>query len=232
MRVHNPNAKVYDAMCGLAENVRVDLLAKNFDMVDRVLIDATQNWTTVRWRGHLMWQNLLDLNVISEHIFATHPEIIIETGTWYGGCTLFFADMMRLAGQDPSVISIDIAPHATPASRGVVYLWGRSSVDPIVTAEVAARVSGRRAFVILDSDHHAEHVCRELEIYSNFVPFGEYLLVEDGNMYGTVAMPLQETPIGGIARFLNQCDAFEIDPHKSHFQTTSHMFGWLRRCKQ
>lgn len=209
----------------------MDLLEKNLDTVDRVLIDATHNWTTVRWRGHLMWQNLLDLNVISEHIFATLPEIIVETGTWYGGSALFFADMMRLAGRQPAVISIDIAPRATPACAGVTYLSGRSSVDPIVAAGVAARVAGRRAFVILDSDHQAEHVRWELETYSRFIALGDYLLVEDGNMYGTVAMPLHETPIGGIAQFLKECDDFEVDAHKSHFQTTSHKCGWLRRRK-
>jgi cephalosporin hydroxylase len=213
------------------DNLQVDLFDKSFDMVDRVLIDATNNWSTVRWRGHLMWQNLLDLNVISEHIFATHPEVIVETGTWYGGSALFFADMMQLAGREPSVISIDIAPRATPPCEGVTYLSGQSSVDPLVAAEVAVRVAGRRTFVILDSDHQAEHVHRELETYSRFIAAGDYLLVEDGNMYGTVAMPLHETPIGGIAQFLKDCDDFEVDAHKSHFQTTSHRCGWLRRRK-
>jgi len=209
----------------------VDLFDKTLDMVDRVLIDATQNWSTVRWRGHLMWQNLLDLNVISEHIFATHPEVIVETGTWYGGSALFFADVMQLTGQEPCVISIDIAPQAMPPCDGVTYLSGRSSVDPAVAAEVVRRVAGKRAFVILDSDHQAEHVHRELITYSRLIRPGDYLLVEDGNMFGTVAMPLHETPIGGISQFLKECDDFEVDAHKSHFQTTSHRCGWLRRRK-
>jgi cephalosporin hydroxylase len=207
----------------------VDLPDPPHDAIDALLVRVTANWTAVRWRGIPLWQNLFDLNVISEHILATRPELIVETGTYEGGSALFYADMMRLAGTEPNVVSIDVAPRATPPAPGVRYLAGRSSADADVAREVATAAAGRRTFVVLDSDHTAGHVYRELLLYTSLVRVGDYLLVQDGNMCQTLGMPVEETPIGGITRFLAEYPHFRVDPHKSHFPTTSHVYGWLLR---
>ena len=207
----------------------MDVAHLPYDQVDAFLATATGNWATARWRGRPLWQNLLDLNVISEHILATRPEVIVETGTFFGGSAVFFADMMRLAGVEPDVISVDVAPHQTPDHPGVRYLTGRSSTDPETVREVAGHVAGRRVFVNLDSAHDAGHVYEELRCYSGMVHVGDYLLAQDGNMYRTFQMPVEDTPIGGIARFLAEAPHFAADPGKSHFPTTSHVYGWLRR---
>jgi cephalosporin hydroxylase len=199
------------------------------DQLDALLIEATDNWSSVRWRGHRLWQNLFDLNVLSEHLLASTAEVVIETGTFAGGSAIFLADMMRLAGREPRVISIDLAPKATPAYPGVSYLAGRSSIDPAVAAAVADLVADRPAFVLLDSDHRAAHVLQELLLYAPFVGIGEYLLVQDGNMWSTLGLPLEETPIGGILQFLERDARFRINPAKSPHATTSHMWGWLER---
>jgi cephalosporin hydroxylase len=197
--------------------------------IDAALVLATDNWRAVRWRGRPLWQNLLDLNVISEHILAYCPDVIVETGTYYGGSAIFFADMMRLTGVPPAVCSIDLAPADTPAHPGVVYFAGRSSADPALASEVAEVVGGRRTFVVLDSDHSADHVYRELLLYSGLVRPGGNLLVQDGNMRTTIGLPLEATPLGGIARFLGEYPHFQIDAAKTSFRTTSHPSGWLRR---
>jgi cephalosporin hydroxylase len=197
--------------------------------IDAALVLATDNWRAVRWRGRPLWQNLLDLNVTSEHILAYRPEAIVETGTHYGGSAIFFADMMRLTGAAPAVISIDLAPSDTPEYPGVVYFAGRSSADVSLAREVTDAVAGRRTFVVLDSDHSADHVYRELLLYSGLVHPGGHLLVQDGNMRTTMGLPLETTPLGGIARFLGEYSHFQIDPAKTPFATTSHPSGWLRR---
>ena len=199
------------------------------DPLDAALIAATNNWAGTRWRGHALWQNPIDLNVTSEHVLANRPEVIVETGTYCGGSAIFFADLMTLASGRPDVLSIDIAPLATPAYAGVRYLSGRSSSDPDVAAEVQAHVGGRRAFVVLDSDHRASHVYDELRLYAALVRPGDDLLVQDGNMYASLGMPIAETPIGGIARFVEDFPTFHVDRDKSPFGTTSHPWGWLRR---
>jgi len=201
--------------------------ATSRDELDAALVRATDNWSGVRWRGHRLWQNLLDLNVITEHLFATRPAVIVETGTYCGGSAICYADLMRLAGLAPDVVSIDIDPLATPVHLGVRYLTGRSSTDDAVAKDVAAHVNGRRAFVILDSDHHADHVYHELLLYAPFVAPGDYVLVQDGSLWSTHGLPVDETPIGGILRFLAVSPHFRIDVSKSPFPTTSHVHGWL-----
>lgn len=201
------------------------------DPLDRQLIEATGNWEHSRWRGHVLWQNLLDLNVISEYLFAQSPDVVVETGTWKGGSAIFLADMMRLSGRDSDVLTIDHNPRAMPAHPGVTYLAGRSSIDPQVVADVAAHVRGRRAFVVLDSDHSGAHVLAELEAYASFVSPGDHVLVQDGNLYRSLGLSFEETPLWGIERFLaSSCD-FEIDAARSPFATTAHPCGWLRRIR-
>jgi cephalosporin hydroxylase len=204
----------------------------DYDPLDAALIAATHNWIDMRWRGHRLWQNAIDLNVTSEHILASRPDIIIETGTYQGGSAIFFADLMVLSGKQADVVSIDLAPLATPNHPGVQYLTGRSSIDGGVVAEIRTLIGGRRAFVVLDSDHRASHVYEELQLYAPLVHPGDHLLVQDGNMYATLGMPLEETPIGGIARFLDECPEFTVDLAKSPFSTTSHPWGWLRRAQK
>src|SRR5258706_3834175 len=195
------------------------------DELDAALVRATDNWSGVRWRGHRLWQNLFDLNVITEHLFAARPEVIVETGTYCGGSAIYYADMMRLAGLEPDVLSIDIDPLATPAHQGVRYVPGRSSTDGAVAPDVALHVNWRPAFVILDSDHRADHVYDELVMYAPLIAPGDYLLVQDGNLWSTHGLPLEETPIGGVLQFLAANPQFQIDATKSPFATTAHVRG-------
>lgn len=199
------------------------------DPLDRQLIEATANWERARWRGHVLWQNLIDLNVISEYVLGRCPEVVIETGTWRGGSAIFFADMMRLAGRESDVITVDHNPRATPAYTGVTYMSGRSSIDPAVLEDVAARVRGRRAFVVLDSNHSGPHVLAELEVYQRFVQPGDHILVQDGNVYRSLNWRFEETPLWAIERFVTASPHFEIDGARSPFATTAHPCGWLRR---
>lgn len=111
-------------------------------------------------------------------ILKEHPvDLLVETGTWTGASAVWF----RQSGAR-HVVTIDTQPVGidVPGS-GVTFIHG-SSVDPRVASEVqglAHSLGAARVMVVLDSDHSAAHVLRELELYAPMVSPGHYLVVED-----------------------------------------------------
>jgi cephalosporin hydroxylase len=91
-------------------------------------------------------------------------------------------------------------------------------------------VGGRRAMVLLDSDHSADHVYEEMMAYSPLVQTGDYLIVEDTNINGHPAYPdFGPGPMEAVERFLSDNDEFVIDQHCERFLMTLHPRGYLRR---
>lgn len=122
-----------------------------------------------------MWKSPQDLERYRRIIEETKPEVVVETGTRWGGTAAWFADTFGV-----QVITVDIAS-VIPTGRllpGVTTVVG-SSVAPDVVAEVAGLVDGRRCMVTLDSDHHFGHVRAEIKAYAPMVSDGCYLVVED-----------------------------------------------------
>jgi cephalosporin hydroxylase len=229
------------------------------------LIKKTNNFDEVRWLGHPVWQNVLDLFTIQQVISDLRPDAIIETGTNRGGSSLFFAHLLDLLAHnqgaptladgspapapnpDARIFTIDIQRLHSLAHPRITYQIG-SSVDDIAMqaidtwlADIAAQVAkheGRtrplRVFVILDSDHSAEHVGRELDLYTRFIkpPFDErsILLCQDGVLD---TLPLLKSdragPLVAINAFLKANPDFTIDQNLcSRFLITHHPSGWLR----
>jgi cephalosporin hydroxylase len=188
-------------------------------------------WTEATWLGAQALKNPLDLWVYQEIMFETRPELVIETGTYRGGSAFFLASMCDLLGAG-EVLSIDIenVRDDYPAHPRITYLGGRSSTDPAVLAEVRARAEGKRALVVLDSDHSQRHVEAELAEYARLVPVGGYVIVEDSNI-GQIRKDLLPGPLEAIEAFLATTDAFEIDRAREKFLITFNPSGFLRRVR-
>lgn len=128
------------------------------------------------YRGLKMWKTRDDLLRYRAAIGKAAPEVVIETGTRWGG----FAEW--IAGEfDLDVITVDIQPVSGvgPASDRVTVITGNSANIGTIE-QVRAILGPRRAMVVLDSDHHALHVEREIIAYGPLVGRGSYLVVEDG----------------------------------------------------
>jgi cephalosporin hydroxylase len=190
---------------------------------------ASNAWTNATWLGSQALKNPLDLWVYQEIIAETRPELIVETGTYRGGSAHFLASICDLLGAG-EVISIDIEPLRDdyPQHPRITYLAGRSSTDPDVVAEVAARAAGRRTLVVLDSDHSQAHVEAELAAYAPLVPVGCYLVVEDSNI-GQIRKDLLPGPLQAIEKFVAGTDEFVIDREREKFLITFNPSGYLRR---
>src|ERR1700730_4443967 len=98
------------------------------------LIIKTQNFGQVKWLGHPIWQNILDLWTIQETISEVQPALLVECGTNRGGSALFYAHLFDLLGKG-RVVTIDAASMHQLSHPRIRFLIG-SSIEEAVFAEV------------------------------------------------------------------------------------------------
>jgi cephalosporin hydroxylase len=190
------------------------------------------------WLGISTLENPCDMWAIQEIIAATKPEFVIETGTYRGGGALFFASILSLVGEGGKVITVDIGPYCEDAARRklfqerVEFILG-SSVSSEVIDRIAARIKGSsRVMVTLDSDHHKDHVLKELRLYSKFVSVGCYLIVQDTSHNGhPLATDYGPGPMEALEQFLKEDKDFEPDRDPEKFLLTFHPKGYLKRVR-
>jgi cephalosporin hydroxylase len=170
------------------------------------------NWS---WLGRPAIQFPQDLIALQEIIWRTRPEVIVETGIAHGGSLVFSASMLALLGGERQVvgIDIDIRPHnraaieAHPLASRITMIQG-SSVDERIAAQVSALVAGRTAMVILDSNHTADHVGRELALYAPLVRSGFFLVVMDTAVEYADPATIVDRPWGPGNNPMTAVDAF------------------------
>lgn len=164
-------------------------------------------WKATKWRGVLTLKMPSDLWNYQEIIHERHIEHVIETGTRHGGSALFFADALAARNRGPVVsIDIDTRSNHAPNAPGVMFLAG-DSADPEVVKQALACLPLDRGptFLILDSDHHCDHVLRELRAWVPELYPGDYLVVEDTIVNGHPVRPdFGPGPMEAIDIFLGE----------------------------
>ena len=179
-------------------------------------------WT---WLGLPIIQLPQDIVATQEIIWATKPDVIIETGIAWGGSVVLYASILQLIGKGEVVaIDLNLYDHVSKqimdypfSSR--IHLYKGSSTDPGVVARVKSHVkAGQSVMVLLDSNHTHEHVLDELRTFGPMVTKGQYVVVSD-----TVVedMPAQthrprawgpgNNPQTALRAYLKETDRFEID---------------------
>jgi cephalosporin hydroxylase len=181
------------------------------------------------WFGYRLVKCPLDLWMYQELLTELRPDVIVETGTCFGGSALFLAMILDQIGHG-RVITVDLETVShRPEHPRLRYLTG-SSVNPQIVGQVRDLVGNDRAFIILDSDHTADHVYQEMVAYSPFVQVGDYLIVEDTNVNGHPVWPdFGPGPMEAVDKFLAQTDEFVIDQRCERFLMTLSPRGYLRR---
>ena len=164
-----------------------------------------------------------DLDRYAELIEISQPDLVIEAGTRQGGSALWFRDLgLQVITIDRDKDAGRAARMARPHDWGIHYIAGDSAdLSPDVITAMNAICAGKRVMVSLDSDHHADHVLREIKAWWSWVSPGCYLVVEDGCFeqwdedrarVGGVQIPER----GGPLRAVNQWMA-SIDPSHQQF---------------
>jgi cephalosporin hydroxylase len=192
-----------------------------------------QTWKDTRFLGVPIWKNPLDLWIYQEMLHELRPDLIIETGTAFGGSALYLATLCDTLDRG-RVVSIDIAhkDELPPAHPRITYVLG-SSTDPAIAADMReAAAAAETVLVILDSDHSREHVLNELRTYAPMVTVGSYVVVEDTNLNGHPVVPdYGPGPMEGLDAFLAENRDFEIDAKREKFYFSFNPRGYLRRLR-
>jgi cephalosporin hydroxylase len=187
-------------------------------------------WKNTRWLSVNAYKSPLDLWIYQELIVSLRPQLVIETGTAFGGSAFFLATVCDALGVG-EILSIDIENRdGRPAHDRITYLTA-SSTAPETLAVVAERAKGKApVLVILDSDHSYEHVLAELRRYADLVTPGSYLVVEDTNLNGNPVLPnFGPGPMEAVQAFLQERAEFEPDAEQEKFLLSFNPSGYLRR---
>jgi len=237
---HGTNELKYDEAAkedatALTRDVKNDELISHFG---KLFYDHWNNFSR-RWMGVKICKYPTDLFIYQEIIWNMRPEVIIETGTYRGGASLFLAHMLDLAEKmsdagktcgDGEVITIDkrILP-GRPDHPRITYITGKSTATDTIK-QVTRLVGKRSCMVILDSDHTSLMVKRELMRYSHFVSPGQFLIVEATYLNGHPIKPHYGSgPYEAVEWFLQKNASFERVPMDAIYLVSKSPCGYLRR---
>lgn len=189
-------------------------------------------WKNTAWLGVPTEKNPLDLWIYQEILYLQRPDLVIETGTLFGGSALYLASLMDLLGCG-RVVTVDIQDRpGRPCHPRVSYITG-NSVEPSVVRRVSDQVKkDEKVMVILDSNHFLDHVLGELASYHGLVSPGSYLIVEDGNVNGNpVNRGHGPGPFEAVGEFLQTHPEFVRDQSCEKYFLTFNPGGYLRKVR-
>lgn len=195
--------------------------------------DEYHRWQQTTWLGVSALKLPTDMWTYQEIIYETKPDLIIETGSMYGGSALFLATICDI-NKKGKIISIDINKKESFPKHERIRFWTGSSTDQNIVDEVKNEIKHhQKIMVILDSDHSKKHVLKELEIYSKFVSKDCYLIVEDTAVNGHPILPnFGDGPWEAIEEFLKTDKNFIIDQGKEKFLLTWNPHGYLKKINE
>lgn len=167
-------------------------MSLNKDLTNKalnVLVEADKyRWVhQSKWFGEPCIQLPQDLFAFQEILYKTKPDFMIEVGVAWGGSILFYATIMealsfgQIIGVDiyiPDDLRERIFSHGNISKR--VTLLNESSIETSTIEKIKNLTKGSKKVLIhLDSNHTHEHVLKELELYSEMVGEGFYLVCGD-----------------------------------------------------
>ncbi|MFT3807418.1 CmcI family methyltransferase [Arenimonas sp.] len=192
-----------------------------------------ETWGNTFFMGIKVEKCPMDLWLHQELIFASKPDVIVETGTRFGGSALWFASLCDLVGKGRVVtVDIDDTVSGRPVHPRITYVHG-SSADSALVDSIRDQIgAGETVMVVLDSDHGAGHVLAELRLFAELVTPDSYLVVEDTNINGHPVIPeFGPGPMEALDQFLQEDRRFEVDKIGEKFYLTFNPRGVLRKRK-
>ncbi|MEI2300709.1 cephalosporin hydroxylase family protein [Ensifer sp. MJa1] len=193
------------------------------------------------WMGRPIIQYPQDMVAMQEIIWATRPDLVIETGIAHGGSLILSASMLALLDMQDAIetgtsfdprqssrkvlgIDIDIRAHnraaieAHPMASRIEMIQGSSIAQEVIDQVKAFAKPYSRILVCLDSNHTHDHVLAELEAYAPLTSAGSYCVVFDTVVEDLPSEAYPDRPWGkgdnpktAVWKYLETHPEFEID---------------------
>ena len=207
------------------------------------------------WMGIPIIKFPSDLLVLQEIIFEVKPDLIIETGVAHGGSLCFLASIQKMYNSKARTVGveIDFRKHNEKNCEKIfkklnIKVIKGSSIDNKILKKLKKISKNKKVMVILDSDHSHNHVLRELELYSEIVSKGSYLICTDTiieemprnfflNDWQSKRAPLRNfdkgnSPLTAVKSFQSKDKRFKlVDKWHHKAMTTESPFGFLKKVK-
>ncbi len=208
-----------------------------------VEIDYTKRYI---WMGRPIIQYPTDLIVLQELIWRLKPDLIIETGTAFGGTAVFYASILEALGKGRVItIDNDLRSHnyhalvQHPLAKRIFPLSG-DSTSPEIINNLYATINTNRlktVMVCLDSNHTHDHVLQELKLYGPLVSVGSYMIVFDTAIEFMMKRKPADRPWGpgnnphtAVKEFIENSLLFVVDKEIEQLaMITAAPGGWLKR---
>jgi cephalosporin hydroxylase len=200
-------------------------------------------WDHMTWLGVHTQQNPNDVWSVQQILFETKPDFVVEAGTNNGGGALVWATLLSVINPSAKVLTIDIADKSAEARKLPLFkekaeFFLGSSTSEAIFAAIKKRVGGKKAMVILDSNHTKAHVLQEMMLYGDLVPVGGYMAVQDTNVNGHPTYPsFGPGPWEAVDEFIKAGGkskggaTFEVDRSRELLFFSMHPRGYLKRVK-
>lgn len=225
---------------------RISAIAENREFCDsaadflRKSVEPKYSYN-FHWMGRPIIQYPQDVMAMQEIVWATRPDLIIETGIAHGGSLILSASLLALLDMQDAIeagvsldprassrkvlgVDIDIRAHnraaieAHPMASRIEMIQGSSIEQGIIDQVHAVADRYSRILVCLDSNHTHDHVLAELEAYAPLTSVGSYCVVFDTLIEDMPAEAYPDRPWGkgdnpktAVWKYLESHPEFEID---------------------
>lgn len=223
---------------------------------NKVLIEAAHAFTKASnipkysynfsWLGRPIIQYPQDIVGMQELIWATKPDLIIETGIAHGGSLILSASILAMLDYCEAIetgkpldvskskrrvlgIDIDIREHnraaieAHPMSHRIDMIQGSSISTEIIDQVHDFAKDYKKILICLDSNHTHDHVFAELEAYAPLTSKDSYCIVFDtviedlpDEMFPDRPWNKKDNPKTAVWEYLKTHSEFEIDKSIQH----------------